>query len=53
MLHAPFWPNRQARGPFAEGRRRLRAVEGAVDLDRGQVFGGVGELARVGETRGG
>ena len=29
---------RHLRRPFAEGRRRLRAVEGAVDLDRGQML---------------
>ena len=33
--------------PFAEGRRRLRAVERAVDLDRGQALAGVGELLRM------
>ena len=33
--------------PFAEGRRRLRAVERAVDLDRGQPLAGVGQLLRV------
>ena len=33
--------------PFAEGRRRLRAVERAVDLDRGQALAGVGEFLRV------
>src|ERR1700688_860504 len=33
--------------PFAERRRRLRAVERAVDLDRGQPFGGVRKLLRV------
>src|SRR6202035_4944115 len=36
--------------PFAECRRRLRAVERAVDLDRGQPFGGVGKLLRVRQT---
>src|SRR5207249_1909212 len=33
--------------PFAVSRRRLRAVEGAVNLDRGQAFARVGELFRV------
>src|SRR5580700_12343117 len=33
--------------PFAKRRRCLRAVERAVDLDRGQPFGGVGKLLRV------
>src|SRR5580704_10057386 len=33
--------------PFAKRRRRLRAVERAVDLDRGQPLGGVGKLLRV------
>src|SRR5580700_3181832 len=33
--------------PFAERRRRLRAVERAVDLDGGQPLGGVAELLRV------
>src|ERR1700675_2056829 len=33
--------------PFAERRRRLRAIKRAVDLDRGQPFGGVGKLLRV------
>jgi hypothetical protein len=36
--------------PFAERRRRLRAIERAVDLDRGQSFGGVAELLRVRQT---
>ena len=34
--------------PFAERRRRLRAVERAVDLDRGQPLAGIGQfLARA------
>src|SRR5277367_1728583 len=33
--------------PFAKRRRRLRAVERAVDFDRGQPFGGVAELLRM------
>src|SRR5580700_9159910 len=33
--------------PFAERRRRLGAVERAVDLDRGQPLGGVGKFLRV------
>jgi len=33
--------------PAAEARRFLRAVEGAVDLDRGQLPAGVFELARL------
>src|ERR1700683_1564994 len=36
--------------PFAECRRRLRAVERAVDLDRGQTFGGVAEFLGVRQT---
>src|SRR6202035_5873656 len=36
--------------PFAERRRRLRAVERAVDLDRGQPLGGVGKPLRVRQT---
>src|SRR5579862_5015754 len=36
--------------PFAERRRRLRAVKRAVDLDRGQPLGGVGKLLRVRQT---
>src|SRR5262245_66000378 len=35
------------RRPFAKGRRSLGAVEGAVDLDRGQMLAGVLELARM------
>src|SRR5262249_14645393 len=35
------------RGPFAIRRRTLGAVERAVDLDRSQVLGGIGELARM------
>src|ERR1700686_5646908 len=38
--------------PFAERRRRLRAIERAVDLDRSQPFGGVGKLLRVRQTLG-
>jgi hypothetical protein len=34
-------------GPGAEGLGRLRAVEGAVDFDRGEMLDGVFELARV------
>src|SRR5580700_7569305 len=33
--------------PFAERRRRLRAVERAVDLDRGQPLAGVSQLLRM------
>src|ERR1700733_3821138 len=36
--------------PFPEGGRRLRAVERAVDLDRGQPFAGIGQLLGVGQT---
>src|SRR6516225_5386705 len=36
--------------PFAERRRRLRAIERAVDLDRSEPLGGVGELLRVRQT---
>ena len=34
-------------GPFAEARGLLRAVEGAVDLDRGELAAGVFEFARL------
>src|ERR1700733_16019593 len=37
--------------PFPKSGRRLRAVECAVDLDRGQPFAGVGEFLRVRQTR--
>src|ERR1700684_602249 len=33
--------------PFAERRRRLRAIERAVDFDRGHSLGGVRKLLRV------
>src|SRR5260370_12320161 len=33
--------------PAPEARRFLRAVEGAVDLDRGQLPAGIFELARL------
>src|SRR6185437_5201379 len=33
--------------PFAEALRLLRAVIGAVDLDRGQLRGGIGQLLRL------
>src|ERR1700751_2039224 len=33
--------------PFAKGCRRLGAVEGAIDLDRGEPLGGVSELLRM------
>src|SRR5271155_3735536 len=33
--------------PFAKRRRRLRAIEGAVDLDRGQPFARITEFLRV------
>ena len=33
--------------PFAKALRLLRAVIGAVDLDRGQLRGGVGQLLRL------
>ena len=35
--------------PFAKALRLLRAVIGAVDLDRGQLRGGVGQLLRLRE----
>src|SRR5262249_55264222 len=38
---------RHFRGPLAERRRGLGAIEGAVDFDRRQVRSGVSELARV------
>ena len=38
--------------PFAEALRLLRAVMGAVDLDRGQLGGGVGQLLRLRELFG-
>src|ERR1700746_919009 len=33
--------------PFAKGCRRLGAVKGAIDLDRGEPLGGVSELLRM------
>src|SRR5262252_5995280 len=33
--------------PFAKSRGRLSAIEGAVDLDRGEALAGVGKLLRV------
>src|SRR5258708_7627546 len=33
--------------PFAKGRRRLRAVEGAVDFDRGKVAACICEFLRL------
>src|SRR5262249_40565605 len=33
--------------PFAKSRGRLRAVKGAVDLDRGEALARVGKLLRV------
>ncbi len=36
-------------GPFAKALRLLRAVIGAVDLDRGQLRGGVGQFLRLRE----
>ncbi len=38
---------RHLRRPFAIGRRALRAVESAVDLDRREVLGCVGQLLRM------
>ena len=38
--------------PFAERGRCLRAVERAVDLDRGQPFGGVRKLLRMRQALG-
>src|SRR5690348_9334480 len=40
-------PVRHLARPFAEGCRRLGAVEGAIDLDRGEPLGGVSELLRM------
>src|SRR5205807_7542287 len=37
--------------PAAEARRLLRAVEGAVDLDRGELAAGIAELARLRQAR--
>src|SRR4051812_16682416 len=37
-------PIRHFAGPFAKALRLLRAVIGAVDLDRGQLGGGVGQF---------
>ena len=36
--------------PFAKRRRGLRAVERAVDFDRGQPLAGIGQLLRVWQT---
>src|SRR5271169_2152518 len=38
--------------PFAERRRRLRTVERAVDLDRGQVLAGIGQFLGVRQALG-
>ena len=38
--------------PFAEGCRRLGAIEGAIDLDRGEPLGGVGEFLRMRQAPG-
>src|SRR6516162_959248 len=38
--------------PFAVGCRRLGAVEGAIDLDRGEPLGGVGEFLRMWQALG-
>src|SRR3984893_18956573 len=35
------------RRPFAKGRRRLRAIECTIDLDRGEVAGRIDELFRM------
>src|SRR5215510_14566783 len=43
---------RHLTGPFAKALRLLRAVIGAVDLDRGQLRGGVGQLLRLCELLG-
>ena len=40
---------RDLAGPFAEAFRLLRAVIGAVDFDRGQLGGGVGQFFRLGQ----
>ena len=40
------------RAPGGEALRALQAIEGAVDLDGGEVPGGEGELALAGEARG-
>src|SRR5260370_27567120 len=38
---------RNLRRPLAKGRRCLRAIEGAVDLDRGEVPRRVAQLLRM------
>src|SRR4029078_10347669 len=43
---------RHFRGTLAIRGRALCAVERAVDLDRGQVLGGIGEFARVRQALG-
>src|SRR5207253_1927734 len=43
---------RRVRVPAAEARRLLRAVEGAVDLDRGDLAAGEGEFTRLREPLG-
>src|SRR5258708_13268381 len=43
---------RNLRRPFAKGRRCLRAIEGAVDLDRGEVARRVAQLLRMGQAVG-
>ena len=46
-LERELEPVRHFARPFAERCRRLGAVEGAIDLDRGEPLGGVSELLRV------
>ena len=46
-LSANTKPGRHLACPFAKRRRRLRAVERAVDLDRGQPFACISKFLRV------
>src|SRR5215470_5399731 len=51
-LERQLEPVRHFARPFAERRRRLRSVEGAIDLDRGEPLGRVSELLRMRQTLG-
>ena len=46
-LHRKHETVRHFGSPLAKCRRCLGAIEGAVDLDRGEVHAGVGKLARM------
>src|SRR5215472_10060220 len=44
-------PVRRLAAPFLKARRRLRTVEGAVDLDRGDVPAGIGQFFGLAQPR--